>query len=343
MKPKKWPYLPHLMALVAAVVAAYGYYLNATRESEMPKYAFAIHGGAGTILKENMTPALEAEYKKVLLEALKAGEDILKAGGSSLEAVTAAIVILEDSPLFNAGKGAVLTSEGKVELDASVMDGSTLRAGAVAGVRHVKNPIRLARAIMEKSKHVMLIGEGAEAFAAAEGIELVDEEYFHTEYRRQQLQKTKEQGARALDVEYEPETKYGTVGAVAMDSRGHLAAATSTGGVTNKAWGRVGDSPIIGAGTYANEYCAVSGTGEGEFFIRTTAARTICAEVEMKEKTVFSAAFDLVQTQLVKMKAEGGVIAVDSNGHLALVFNTTGMYRAWVKAGEQPKVAIYRE
>jgi L-asparaginase / beta-aspartyl-peptidase len=343
MKRKKWPYVPHLTALVAVVIVAYGYYLSATREPEMPKYAFAIHGGAGTILKKNMTPELEAEYEKTLLQALAAGEVILKAGGTSLDAVSAALVIMEDSPLFNAGKGAVFNHEGEIELDASIMDGATLAAGAVAGVRHVKNPVLLARIVMEKSKHVFLVGEGAEAFAAANGVALVDEAYFQTERRRKELERVKNTGARALDVEYEPETKYGTVGAVALDSNGNLAAATSTGGLTNKAWGRVGDSPIIGAGTYANKFCAVSGTGDGEFFIRTTAARTICAEVEMRDKSVYSASFDLIHTTLVQMKAEGGVIAIDRDGHLALVFNTAGMYRAWVKAGEQPHVEIYRD
>lgn len=343
MRKNKWFYLPHLTALATALLALYGCYSNATRKPAMPKYALAIHGGAGTILPEHMTPELEAQHKAVLLRALAAGERILKSGGSSLDAVSAAVVVMEDSPLFNAGKGAVLNSEGKIELDASVMNGETLEAGAVAAVKRVKNPILLARAVMEKSNHVMLVGEGAEAFAAHHGVELVEEEYFRTDLRKQQWEKARATGARAIDVEYGAESKFGTVGAVALDSHGALAAATSTGGLTNKAWGRIGDSPIIGAGTYANRFCAVSGTGEGEFFIRTAAARTICAEVEMKNKTIHSATFHLINTQLVRMGAQGGVIAVDSQGQLALVFNTPGMYRAWVKAGQTPTVAIYRE
>lgn len=343
MRKKKWFYLPHAMALVSALFAIYGCFSHSTRKPAMPKYALAIHGGAGTILPDHMTPEMEAQYKTILLEALATGEEILKSGGSSLDAVSAAVVVMEDSPLFNAGKGAVLNSEGKIELDASVMNGATLEAGAVAAVKRVKNPILLARAIMEQSNHVMLVGEGAEAFAAHHSVALVQEEYFRTDYRQRQWEKAKAKGARAIDVEYGADSKFGTVGAVALDSHGGLAAATSTGGLTNKTWRRIGDSPIIGAGTYANRFCAVSGTGEGEFFIRTAAARTICAEVEMKKKTIHSAAFHLINTQLVRMRAQGGVIAIDSRGQLALVFNTAGMYRAWVKAGQKPSVAIYRE
>lgn len=343
MRKQKWFYLPHVMALVSLLFAIYGYYSNSTRKPAMPKYALAIHGGAGTILPEHMSSELETQHKEVLLQALTAGEEILKSGGSSLDAVSAAVVVMENSPLFNAGKGAVFNSEGKVELDASIMNGATLEAGAVAAVKRVKNPILLARAVMERSNHVMLVGEGAEAFAAHRGVELVEEGYFRTDYRQRQWEKAKATGARAIDVEYDANSKFGTVGAVALDSHGVLAAATSTGGLTNKAWGRIGDSPIIGAGTYADRFCAVSGTGEGEYFIRTAAARTICAEVEMKKKSIYAAAFHLINTKLVRMHAQGGVIAIDSQGQIALVFNTPGMYRAWVKAGQKPSVAIYRE
>lgn len=329
---------------LAALVAGLAALTLSGKEPSMPKYAIAIHGGAGTILKENMTPELEAAYEKTLLQALEAGEDVLKQGGSSVDAVEAAIVVMEDSPLFNAGKGAVFTNDGKNELDASIMDGKTLEAGAVTIVRRVRNPVKLARAVMENSPFVLLAGDGAETFAAEQGIELVDPEYFYTERRWQQLQRARQRDENEMILEHDSDIKFGTVGAVALNAEGNLAAATSTGGLTNKRFGRVGDSPLIGAGTYAsNDSCAVSGTGKGEYFIRATVARSICALVQYKGVSLEEAAEKIINGQLVEMKADGGVIAVDREGNIALVMNTPGMYRAWVKAGEQPKAAIYRD
>lgn len=320
-----------------------------------PGYAFAIHGGAGTILKANLSDKKEAAYLAKLAEALAAGEAVLAGGGTALDAVTSAITLMEDSPLFNAGKGAVFTAEGKNEMDASIMDGATLNAGAVSGVTNVRNPILLARAVMEQSRHVMLQGKGAETFAAEAGLEIVDPEYFHTERRWQQLQKAREQKTGAVldhDLEFlDPEGpdglddhKFGTVGAVALDREGNLAAGTSTGGMTNKAWGRVGDSPIIGAGTYAsNTSCAVSATGAGEYFIRATVARSICALMEYANLPLEVAADKIIMQQLVQMGGNGGIISLDRDGNIALVFNTEGMYRAAVKEGEEPVIGIYKE
>lgn len=317
-----------------------------------PRYAFAIHGGAGNILKANLSDEKEAAYLAKLAEALAAGEAVLAGGGTALDAVTSAITLMEDSPLFNAGKGAVFTAEGKNEMDSSIMDGATLNAGAVSGVTNVKNPILLARAVMEQSRHVMLQGKGAETFAAEAGLEIVDPEYFHTERRWQQLQKAKEQKTGVVldhDLEFlDPDGlddhKFGTVGAVALDREGNLAAGTSTGGMTNKAWGRVGDSPIIGAGTYAsNASCAVSGTGAGEYFIRATVARSICALMEYANLPLDVAADRIVMKQLVEMGGDGGIISVDTHGNIALVFNSAGMYRAAVREGEEPVVGIYKE
>ncbi len=317
----------------------------AKAEDNMPKFAIALHGGAGTILKGNMTPELEAEYRAKLLEALTAGHDILAEGGSSVDAVETAIVIMEDSPLFNAGHGAVFTSEGKNELDASIMDGSDLNAGAVSGVRIVKNPISLARAVMENSNHVMLQSDGAESFAASqENIEIVDPEYFYTERRYNQLMRVREMDEGTVISDHDGDHKFGTVGIAALDQHGNLAAGTSTGGMTNKSWGRVGDTPIIGAGTYANNAsCAVSATGAGEYFIRATVARNICALMEYKGLSLQEAADEVVMKQLVDMGGEGGIISVDKDGNVALVFNTKGMYRgSWVSGGE-PHIGIYED
>ncbi|MBI2380554.1 MAG: isoaspartyl peptidase/L-asparaginase [Gammaproteobacteria bacterium] len=328
------------------------------------RYALAIHGGAGTIERKAMSPELEQAYREALGQALAAGEAVLKAKGSALDAVEAAVRVMEDSPLFNAGKGAVFNAEGKNELDAAIMDGKTLAAGAVAGVHRAKNPISLARAVMEKSPHVMLVGEGAEVFAKAQGVELVEPKYFRTERRWQQLIKTRkdkgedtstlsedtstEAKARASDkttaVEWPDDHKFGTVGAVALDAQGNLAAATSTGGMTNKKWGRVGDSPIIGAGTYAdNGGCAVSATGHGEFFIRAAVAHEICAQVKYAGKSLQAAAEAVVMDQLKAMGGEGGVIALDAKGLPALVFNSAGMYRGSVVSGGEPRIAIFRD
>ncbi|MCS6988764.1 MAG: isoaspartyl peptidase/L-asparaginase [Chloroherpetonaceae bacterium] len=303
-----------------------------------PRFAIAIHGGAGAILKSQIAPEQEARYRQALAQAVEKGYAILERGGSSLDAVQAVVETLEDDSLFNAGKGAVFNSDGKIELDAAIMDGATLRAGAVAALRHVKNPIRLARAVMEKSEHVLLIGDGAERFAKERGIELVDESYFFTEARWQALQKAK---ARESLTEKE---KHGTVGAVALDQFGNLAAATSTGGMTNKKFGRIGDSPIIGAGTYAdNETCAVSATGHGEYFIRAVVAHDIAALMRYKRLSLQEAAEEVVMRKLVKLGGVGGVIAIDRHGNIAMPFNSDGMYRASKVEGGKTFVAIYKD
>ena len=302
---------------------------------------FVIHGGAGVVRAE-LTPEREKAARAGLEQALKAGYSVLKSGGSSVDAVSAAIVILEDNPEFNAGKGAVFNHDGRNELDASIMDGATRKAGAIANVHRVKNPILLARAVMEKSEHVMLIDEGAEQFAKAVGIELVDPKYFYTERRWQALQKALEdERTKAVDPAKTPH--HGTVGAVALDVHGNLAAGTSTGGMTNKRFGRVGDSPIIGAGTYADERCAVSATGWGEYYIRATAARDICARVEYGKQPVAKAADAVVMDVVPKLGGDGGVIALDAKGNFATPFNTDGMYRGWVDRDGKVHVAILAE
>ncbi len=304
--------------------------------------AILVHGGAGALERGKYTPEEETEYKAALNDALNAGYDVLRDGGTALDAVEITIAMLEDSPHFNAGKGAVFTRDGRNELDASIMDGETLNAGAVAGVTTVKNPIRLARAVMEKSRHVMFARDGAEAFAQEQGLEIVDPDYFYTERRWRTLQdaleKEKKGGKHgALPVD----TKFGTVGAVALDAHGNLAAGTSTGGMTMKQWGRVGDSPIIGAGTYAdNNSCAVSSTGDGEFFIRLTVARDICAQVEYGGKSVAAATEDIIHKRLTAMQASGGVIVLGADGDYAMAFNSKGMFRG-VKTAEEHRVAIY--
>ena len=316
------------------------------------KFGFAIHGGAGTIVRSGMTPEMENEYRAKLNEALFAGFEILNHGGPSLDAVEAAIRIMEDSPLFNAGKGAVYTSDGTIELDASIMDGRTLKAGAVAAVKHLKNPITVARLVMEKSPHVLMVGDGAEAFAKEKGIELVPQEYFQTTRRWQELQRAKEKEkqeaeqpkkiSRDLDMEYRDVTKYGTVGAVALDQHGNLAAATSTGGKTNKKFGRVGDSPIIGAGTYANNRtCAVSGTGDGEYFIRGVLAYDISAMMEYDGKTLREASRIAIE-KLGKLGGSGGIIAIDHDGNISMPFNTEGMYRGYVGVDGKAVIEIYK-
>jgi beta-aspartyl-peptidase (threonine type) len=303
-----------------------------------PRFAIAIHGGAGTILKSSMTPEQEAQYRMKLAEAVDIGYAILEKGGTSLDAVEAVVQRLEDDSLFNAGKGSVFNSDGKVELDASIMDGNTLKAGAVAGVHHVKNPIRLARTVMEKSEHVFFIGDGAEKFAQEHGLELVDESYFFTEARWQSLQK-----AKAKESLTEKE-KHGTVGAVALDQHGNLAAATSTGGMTNKKFGRIGDSPIIGAGTYAdNETCAISATGHGEYFIRAVVAHDIASLMRYKGLSLQAAAEEVVMNKLAKLGGTGGIIAIDRNANIAMPFNTDGMYRAYKVHGGNTFVAIYKD
>ncbi len=320
-------------------------------------YALVIHGGAGTILKSNMTPELEKAYKNKLQEALNAGEKILKSGGSSLEAVRASIKIMEDSPLFNAGKGAVYTHRETHELDASIMMGDGLKAGAVGGVTNVKNPIELAISVMEKSQHVFLIGRGAEEFAKENGLEMVGPSYFADSIRLQQLRKLKGTEQMMLDHDGEtgsidsseiefnlfPDSKYGTVGAVALDKMGNIVAGTSTGGMTNKKYGRIGDSPIIGAGTYAdNNTCGISATGHGEYFIRLSVAKDIAAMMEYSDKSLEQAAQIVIQDKLTRLGGSGGVIGLDANGNIIMEFNTPGMYRGYAKRGEKSKVMLYK-
>ena len=302
--------------------------------------AIAIHGGAGVISRATMTEENERAYRADLGRALDAGYAVLDAGGSSLDATVAAVRILEDSPYFNAGHGAVFSNAGINELDAAIMDGATLKAGAVAGVRHIRNPIELARMVMDRTAHVLLTGEGAEEFALEQGVALVPASYFYTERRWQQLEEARRGGkvaAADIDIGY-----FGTVGAVARDHKGNLAAATSTGGMTNKRWGRIGDSPIIGAGTYAdNASCAVSATGSGEYFIRTVVAHEICVRVRIGGQSAADAARDVVHKTLKEIGGDGGVIVVDRAGELSLEFNTEGMFRGARDSRGRREVAIY--
>jgi beta-aspartyl-peptidase (threonine type) len=329
---------PFLWALLASLAAAP---LAAAADGDEPMISIAIHGGAGVIGRASMTEENERAYRADLERALDAGYGVLEKGGSSLDAVVAAVRILEDSPYFNAGKGAVFSHAGINELDAAIMDGATLKAGAVAGVRHVKNPIELARMVMERTPHVLLAGEGAEEFALQQGVELVPGSYFHTERRWKQLEEA-QKAERTASVSGEDIAYFGTVGAVARDRSGNLAAATSTGGMTNKRWGRIGDSPIIGAGTYAdNATCAVSATGSGEYFMRAVVAHEICARVRLAGVTAAEAARDVVHGALEKIGGDGGVIVVDRNGALSLEFNTEGMFRAARDSSGRREVAIY--
>lgn len=314
----------------------------------MKNFGIAIHGGAGTILRTSMTPQKEKEYIKGIEEALTAGELILARGGSSLDAVEAAVKKMENYPLFNAGKGSVFTHDGKNEMDACIMEGKELKAGAVAGVQHIKNPISLARAVMEKSEHVLLVGDGAMQFAVHMNIEFERDEYFFVQQRYDQLQMAKNSNQTILD--HTPETtvnnekKMGTVGAVALDVHGNLAAATSTGGMTNKRWGRVGDSPIIGAGTYANnKTCAISCTGHGEFFLRAIVAYDISCLMEYKGLSLKEACNLVVNNKLVKFGGEGGLIAIDAFGNIELPFNSEGMYRGMKKSNAPIYIDIYKD
>ncbi|HEX8617710.1 MAG TPA: isoaspartyl peptidase/L-asparaginase [Thermoanaerobaculia bacterium] len=306
-----------------------------------------IHGGAGTITRQSMSADVEKQYRDALELALRAGHAVLDKGGSSLDAIEASIRVLEDSPLFNAGKGAVFTHEGRNELDASIMDGRTKAAGSVAGVTIIRNPITAARAVMEKSEHVMMVGRGAELFATKMGLEIVDPSYFWTERRWKALQNelTKEKPQAVLDfAPLDEAKKFGTVGAVALDVHGNLAAGTSTGGMTNKQFGRVGDAPIIGAGTYAdNESCAVSATGHGEFFIRWTVAYDIAALMKYRGLTVQQAGDEVIHKKLAPVKGEGGVIILDRKGNFATSFNSEGMYRGHIGTDGVPHVSIYKD
>jgi beta-aspartyl-peptidase (threonine type) len=309
----------------------------------MSKYAIAIHGGAGTILRSTMTPEKETAYKKALEDAINAGETILKKGGYAIDAVEAAIIVLEDNPLFNAGKGAVFTHDGKHEMDASLMNGKDLMAGAVASVSNIKNPVSLARAIMDKSEHVFLAGQGAIEFAKKNNIEFQPDEYFYVQMRYDQLQEALKSDTIVLDHTVDKEKKFGTVGAVVLDIHGNLAAGTSTGGMTNKKHGRVGDTPMIGAGTYANNNtCAVSCTGHGELFIRSVVAYDISCLIEYKGLSLKQACDLVVQDKLVKIGGEGGLIAIDKNGNIELPFNSEGMYRAKKSSDTDIYIGIYK-
>lgn len=319
--------------------------------TEKAEFSIVIHGGAGTILKKNLTPEKEAAYKAKLQEAIGVGYEILKNGGTSLDAVTKTINVMEDSPLFNAGKGAVFTNAKTNELDASIMDGKTLNAGASAGTTNVKYPIDLARAIMDNSPHVMMAGSGAEKFAEEQGLDIVDPSYFYTDNRMKSLERAKEREKIELDHDdksafYDPtikDFKFGTVGCAALDKHGNLAAGTSTGGMTNKRWGRVGDAPIIGSGTYANNAtCAVSSTGWGEFFIRAQVAHDISAMMEYKGLSLKEASKAVIG-KVGDLGGDGGIVAVDKNGHVAMEFNTAGMYRATMNDKGELTIGIYKE
>ena len=325
---------------------------SASAQDRNVKYVLVMHGGAGTILKKNMSAEKEVAYRAAMTKALQTGYDALKSGKTSLDAVEVAIHVLEDSPLFNAGKGAVFTHEGKNEMDAAIMDGKTLKAGAIAGVTVIRNPISAARAVMEKSEHVMMAGKGAEEFAKKAGLTIVDPSYFYTEDRWRGLQQALKQDSMKTVLDHDkkaaklgtisPDFKFGTVGAVALDKAGNLAAGTSTGGMTNKRYGRIGDAPIIGAGTYANNATAgVSGTGWGEFYIRTVLAYDLSAMMEYQKLSVEQASKKVIE-KMGKLGGDGGLIALDKNGHVAMEFNTAGMYRGTVTEDGKISVEIYK-
>ena len=330
---------------------------NTTQESSTEKpgnkteqdFGIVLHGGAGNILKENLTDSLEQAYKIKLEEAIRTGHEILANGGTAIEAVQRTINLMEDSPLFNSAKGAVFTNEGKNELDASIMDGETLNAGAVSGVTNVKNPINLAYEVMVNSEHVMLSGKGAEQFAKEQGLEIVDPEYFYTEkrYRSMERAREREKEKNNKTAFYDPfikDEKFGTVGCAALDKYGNLAAGTSTGGMTNKKYNRIGDAPIIGAGTYANnKTCAVSSTGWGEFFIRGVVAYDISAMMEYKGVSLQEAARKVIQEKVPDLGGNGGIIAIDHNGNVAMEFNTSGMYRAAMNKNAELTIGLYQQ
>lgn len=318
------------------------------------KYLLVIHGGAGTILKTQLTPEKEKAYRAALQRALDAGNDVLKKGGRAIDAVQAAVQVMEDDPHFNAGKGSVFTNEGKNEMDAAIMDGKTLKAGSVAGVTVVRNPITAARAVMDKSEHVMLAGKGAEQFAAQNGCTIVDPSYFFTEERWQGLLRARKLDSAKARLDHDSahallkqpgnrDYKYGTVGAVALDMDGNLAAATSTGGMTNKRFGRVGDAPLIGAGTYANNNtCAISCTGWGEFYIRLVMAKSISDRMELAHQGLKEAADEMIMKQLPALGGDGGMIGVDKDGNFVMTFNTAGMYRGYVSSTGETGIEIFK-
>ena len=326
--------------MLTAIFALLCYVLASAGASQPSPVAIAIHAGAGTLKREELTQERDRQIRATLEQSIRAGHEVLIAGGSSLLAVRAAINIMEDSPLFNAGKGAVFNASGQNELDASIMDGATLNAGAVAAVRRIRNPINLAIKVMSHSRHVMMIADGAEAFALEQGFELVDPSYFYTDHRWQQLQQRKAEQSTSIE---RPRDWYSTVGTVALDQAGNLAAGTSTGGLTNKRWGRVGDTPIIGAGNYANnESCAVSATGIGEYFIRYVVAHSICERVRAGQ-SIGDAASGLIHEVLAPVGGDGGVIAMDAQGNIAMPHNTAGMYRARINTEGEIFIGIYGE
>lgn len=343
-----------IRVIVYLLLLLSGYQVFSQDKKSTPKFMMVIHGGAGTILKSQMTPEREKAYKEALTLALATGYQKIKAGESSVNAVEAAVRVMENSPLFNAGKGAVFTNEGKNELDAAIMDGSNLMAGSVAGVTTIRNPISAARAVMEKSEHVMMVGPGAEKFAAQAGLEIVDPQYFWTKDRWNGLQRAKRQDSlkatkdsvnkKSLKLGIENrDNKFGTVGAVALDKQGNLAAATSTGGMTNKKFGRVGDAPLIGVGTYANKLVGISCTGWGEYFIRNVVAYDVAALMEYKNSTVAEAANEVIMKKVPALGGDGGLIALDKNGNVAMPFNTAGMYRGTVTSDGRIEVFIYKD
>ncbi|MEZ4854006.1 isoaspartyl peptidase/L-asparaginase family protein [Flavobacterium sp.] len=309
----------------------------------MSTFSIAIHGGAGTLVKGMMTPEKEIAYKTALQTAINAGYKVLEEGGTALDAVEQAVICLENSPLFNAGKGSVFTAEGMHEMDASIMDGKTKSAGAVSLISGIKNPISLARDVMEKTEHVFLAGEGAMRFAKQLNYKLEDASYFYDEFRYQQWLDIKDSNHFQLDHSVKKDSKFGTVGAVACDQFGNIAAATSTGGMTNKKFGRVGDSPMVGAGTYANNVtCAVSCTGSGEFFIRGVVAYDVSCLMEYKSLSLQEACEEVILNRVKEIGGDGGLVAVDANRNIALVFNTEGMYRACKNSEGKEEIAIYR-
>lgn len=338
------------------IITLLTYATTSFSQHDQRKIVLVIHGGAGTILKSQMTAEKEKEYKDALTAALNKGYAILKNGGSSLDAVEAAVKVLEDDPHFNAGKGAVFTNEGKNELDASIMDGKNQMSGAVAGVSTIKNPISAARAVMEKSSHVMMTGAGAEKFARQNGLVTVPPSYFYTEERWRSLQHVKKEDSLQTELDHSGKKKtsgfynhtnrdhkFGTVGAVALDEKGNLAAATSTGGMTNKRFGRVGDSPIIGAGTYANNAtCAISCTGWGEYFIRLVMAKTVSDMMEFGKVSLAAASGEMIMKRLPALGGDGGLIAVDNKGNISMPFNTEGMYRGYMNENGVPVIKIYK-
>jgi L-asparaginase / beta-aspartyl-peptidase len=341
-----------LLTLAATVGAVLSPLSISQASADDAPIAIAIHGGAGTITRENMTPEREAEFEAALEEATQAGYAVLEAGGDSLDAVVAAVQLMERNPLFNAGVGAVYTYDGTHELDASIMEGATMNAGAVAGVKTIESPIELARVIMEESRHVMLSGDGAAAFAREQGFDEVDNKHFNSDHRYEQLERALERLREIDDTgdqvamadNWDPAFNMGTVGAVALDSSGNLAAATSTGGMTAKQYGRIGDSPIIGAGTWAdNDSCAVSATGHGEYFIRFHVAADICARVKHKGDSIETAGDAVIHDVLVEAGGTGGVIIVDGQGNIHMPFNTEGMYRASQSNSQDLRIGIYSD